>query len=203
MKTVDDIYLIKEDEFIRSSWEGGKTTQMFIYPRGSDYKSLNFKCRISSASVELEKTQFTKLKGVNRFITPLNKDLKLSHDLKEYIELKPYQIYEFDGEMNTYSIGKAVDFNLMLNGGAKGYLINELIKKESMIKIYPIDENSQDEFEIFYSNEMKLTFIIENNTIILNPKELLIVNTNNIDRELDVKINSKKPCNTLRARVRI
>ncbi|MDR7856620.1 HutD family protein [Tissierella sp.] len=195
--------IIKEDEFITSEWSGGKTTEMFIYPKDSNYKSMDFKCRISSATVELEESEFTKLKEVNRFITPLNKELRLTHDLQKYIELKPYEIYEFDGEMSTYSIGKVIDFNLMLANGAKGYLINERVKEESIIKILPTNVNYQEEFEIFYSHEMSISFIADDKEIILNPNELLVISISNKDIELDIKIKSKTPCNLLRTRIMI
>lgn len=200
---LDKITIIKENEFITSEWSGGKTTQMFIYPKNSNYKSLDFKCRISSATVELEESEFTKLKNVNRFITPLNKRLKLTHDSQEYIELEPYEIYEFDGETSTYSIGKVVDFNLMLANGAKGYLINECIKGESIIKVLPIDVNFQEGFEVFYSHEASITFFIDDNEIVLEPKELLVININNREIELDTKIKTNICCNILRARVMI
>ena len=32
--------LIKEDDYITTEWSGGKTTQIFIYPEGSNYKEL-------------------------------------------------------------------------------------------------------------------------------------------------------------------
>lgn len=200
---LEQIKIIKKDEFITSKWSGGKTTEMFIYPKGSNYESLDFKCRISSATVELEESQFTKLKKVNRFITTLNKELKLTHDSQNYIELKPYEIYEFDGEISTSSIGKVVDFNLMLANGAKGYLINESIEEEAIIEILPIDMNYKEEFEIFYSHELGVTFIIDSNEVILMPRELLIININDKDRISYFKIKSGKPCNILRARVKI
>lgn len=198
-----DQIITKKDEFITSDWSGGKTTEMFIYPRGSNYKSLDFKCRISSATVELEESDFTRLKNVNRFITTLDNKIKLTHDYQNYIELKPYEIYEFDGGITTYSIGKVVDFNLMLANGAKGYLINESIDEESIIEVLPIDGSYEKEFEVFYSHEQSVTFIIDNNETILMPRELLILNINNKDRISYFKIKSGKPCNILRARVKI
>ncbi len=122
--------LIKENEYITTEWSGGKTTELFIYPENTRYKDFNFKFRISSATVELEKSEFTKLPHIYRFITPLDNDLKLTHDNTDYINLKPYEIYEFQGDNHTSSFGKARDFNLMLRDGAKGQLQSICINRE-------------------------------------------------------------------------
>lgn len=122
--------LIKENEYITTEWSGGKTTELFIYPENTRYKDFNFKFRISSATVELEKSEFTKLPHIYRFITPLDNDLKLTHDHIDYINLKPYEIYEFQGDNHTSSFGKARDFNLMLRDGAKGQLQSICINRE-------------------------------------------------------------------------
>ena len=91
----------------------------------------------------------------------------------------------------------------MLANGAKGYLINESIEEEAIIEVLPIDGNHQEEFEIFYSHELSVTFIIDSNEVILMPNELLIIKINNKDRISYFKIKSGKPCNILRARVKI
>ena len=90
--------IIKTDEYITSQWSGGKTTELFIYPKDSKYKELDFKFRISSAAVELEQSEFTILEKVYRFITPLDNSLKLTHDGKDYIQLN--YLYDLENVRN-------------------------------------------------------------------------------------------------------
>ena len=41
------IEIIKSDAFKESKWSGGITTQLYIYPKDSDYQKRNFNFRIS------------------------------------------------------------------------------------------------------------------------------------------------------------
>lgn len=200
---INYIKIIKEDEFITSEWMGGKTTQMFIYPNNSNYKTLDFKWRISFATVELEESEFTKLEGVNRFITPLNKELTLTHDFSNYIKLNPYDIYEFDGRIGTYSRGKVVDFNLMISNGARGNLVKEYIEEETIIEIALSHNEYLESFEVFYSYESRLTITLNKEEIILNSNELLLINMDDKEVEVDIKIKAEYPCSVLRATITI
>ena len=108
------------DQFSTSVWSGGKTTQLFIYPENADYGEGNFQVRISSATVELQKSEFTSLPGVKRYLMTLKGDLDMIHGVNTKVELKPYEVDCFDGGTPTVSYGKVVDFNLMLKNGAEG-----------------------------------------------------------------------------------
>ncbi|MGJ0846101.1 HutD family protein [Tissierella praeacuta] len=193
--------LIKENDYITTEWSGGKTTQLFIYPEDSNYDARNFKFRLSSATVELGESEFTKLEGIHRFITPLNGELKLTHNHKDYINLKPFEIYEFDGGINTTSYGIVKDFNLMLGNGVKGELESIYIDREySLIK-----ENQSNFNEIFYfiyayNNIVYISFNKEIN--IIKPFEIFLIKLNeNLD--LNLNINSQNPSDILLARIYI
>lgn len=193
--------LIKQNDYITTEWSGGKTTQLFIYPEDSNYDARNFKFRLSSATVELGESEFTKLEGIHRFITPLNGELKLTHNHKDYINLKPFEIYEFDGGINTTSYGIVKDFNLMLGNGVKGELESIYIDREySLIK-----ENQSNFNEIFYfiyayNNIVYISFNKEIN--IIKPFEILLIKLNgNLD--LNLNINSQNPSDILLARIYI
>ena len=77
----------REKDFKTSNWSGGITTELFIYPREADYKKRDFLFRLSSATVDLDRSDFTPLPGFFRFISPLNGDLKISHDEKNFTKL--------------------------------------------------------------------------------------------------------------------
>ncbi|MBU5427022.1 HutD family protein [Tissierella pigra] len=192
--------LIKEDDYIMTEWSGGKTTQIFIYPEGSNYKELNFKFRLSSATVELEKSEFTKLEGVNRFITSLDNGLKLTHNHKKYINLKPFEVYEFDGGIDTTSYGMARDFNLMLRDGVEGQLESIYIDKECLI-VEEVPSDFKEVFYFIYACDNEVYVDIKEDTKPISPFQTLLVRSNN--NILNLKLRSEKPVNILIAKIYI
>lgn len=178
--------IIRVEEFTTTSWSGGETTELFIYPEGAQYREKNFQFRISSATVELEESDFTKLKGINRYISPLDGDLKLTHDGKNFVNLKPFQVYEFQGGLDTTSYGKVRDFNLMLRDRAKGKLESIKIDKEVSLC------TGNNVFDIFYSYEGYFEFEVNGEKFTLKPNELLILNTKEFNNTIDIKISSKE-----------
>lgn len=191
-----NIKLLTNDDYLTSVWSGGKTTQFYIYPEDAIYKELNFKFRISSATVELDKSEFTKLDGVHRFITPLNKELKLTHNHKDFVELKPFDVYEFEGGIDTTSFGTARDFNLMLANGAKGKLENIFVEKN-----YKLGRSlNNNQFIFLFNYESKVEIVINDTRYVLNPMDSLFISVDE-ETNLDISINSDKKCNMLMARI--
>lgn len=124
----------KTEDFVTSKWSGGSTTELYIYPPQSVYREGNFKCRISSATVEVEKSEFTSLPGVKRYLSIFSGELKMIHGEKEEVILEPFEVDCFDGGVPTVSYGKVVDFNLMLKNGADGEMqVKEMQAEEKMI----------------------------------------------------------------------
>lgn len=66
-------------DFRTSTWSGGTTTELFLYPENGSYAARDFLFRISSATVDLEESDFTPLQGVERYITPLEGSFVLAH----------------------------------------------------------------------------------------------------------------------------
>lgn len=110
----------KEKEFKTSLWSGGSTTELYIYPEDAQYKEGNFQCRISSATVEVDQSEFTSLPGVKRYLSIFSGHLDMIHGEADKVSLEPYEVDCFDGGVSTVSYGKVVDFNLMLKNGADG-----------------------------------------------------------------------------------
>lgn len=79
------VSIFTECDFKTSSWAGGITKQMYIYPKSSIYKKRNFYIRISTATVENGKSTFTNLKGYDRFLMILKGEISISHDSKNYV----------------------------------------------------------------------------------------------------------------------
>lgn len=126
------IEIIKSDAFKESKWSGGITTQLYIYPKDSDYQKRNFNFRISIATTELMESNFTKLEGVKRVISILEGKMQLSHKNKYDITLTPYEIDRFDGNWDTISKGKVKDFNLMLKDCDGDFLYKEINSDENL-----------------------------------------------------------------------
>ena len=64
-----NIRVIDPSCFHTSVWSGGKTTELYLYPFDGSYAERRFLFRISSASVDLAESHFTKLEGVTRYLT--------------------------------------------------------------------------------------------------------------------------------------
>ena len=59
------------EEYTVSQWAGGATTQLYIYPEHADYSRRDFIFRLSSATVECERSEFTSLPEVDRILMVL------------------------------------------------------------------------------------------------------------------------------------
>lgn len=108
---------IRQEQFVVSQWSGGKTTQLAISPKEAVYADREFLWRLSSATVELEESDFTPLPDYNRLISVLEGEMRLDHGGEETVHIQPYTVYSFDGGVPTHSEGRCVDFNLMLRKG--------------------------------------------------------------------------------------
>lgn len=108
-----------------SDWSGGRTTQIAIFPKDCSYKQRNFIWRASTASVDLEESDFTLLPDYTRLIAAINGSMELSHSGKDaYCTVSGNTVYAFDGAEQTHCVGCADDLNLMLKKGlAAGSLL--------------------------------------------------------------------------------
>lgn len=105
-----------------TSWSGGTTTQIAIYPETCEYGNRDFIWRISSAMIELEESDFTSLPGYDRILLVLEGEVILSHEAERVSRLSQYQQDRFDGAGSTKSFGKIRDFNLMYRKGGDATL---------------------------------------------------------------------------------
>ncbi|NYB73441.1 HutD family protein [Sedimentibacter hydroxybenzoicus DSM 7310] len=193
--------LITEDEYITTAWSGGKTTQLFIYPEEADYSRRNFKFRLSSATVESEKSEFTKLEGVYRFITPLDGQLKLTHNHIQYIDLQPFEVYEFDGNKDTVSFGKVRDFNLMLRSGAEGKLDSICINKEQLF-VEEINGDFKEFFYFIYACSKDVSVDVDGKGYNINQFQTLLIKVES-ECVLNIKISSMGNADILAAKIYI
>ncbi|MEL3908374.1 MAG: HutD family protein [Treponemataceae bacterium] len=130
---------ISKDMFVQTNWSGGKTEEIFIYPESAEYSKRNFDVRISTATVELERSAFTILPKTKRIITPLSGRLKLfelvnDKELKLAC-LKPFEFFNFSGETPIISYGVCRDFNIMTSEkfSAETFLLNSTQPKLELV----------------------------------------------------------------------
>ncbi len=119
-----------------SHWSGGTTTQLYIYPETAEYAKRNFLFRLSSATVEGERSDFTRLEGVRRILMVLEGALHLTFEGQSETALLPYEQVAFDGGGHTQSRGRATDYNAMMRGGTQAEVIS-LVLQEGEEKLMP------------------------------------------------------------------
>ncbi len=198
-------YIIKETDYIKATWSGGETTQIMIYPPESNYTKRDFNFRISSATVDLDRSNFTDLEGIYRFITPLNTSLMLTHDKINFVKLKPFEIYGFSGEIPTESYGKVIDFNLMLGNNSKGRLKSVDVSREVEIKLFEdeVFKFGNENFETIFSPDQNLEILFKDEKIKLEKMNTLVLRANVIDDSISISINCKKNANILIAQISV
>lgn len=123
------ITVIRKEEQETKEWSGGTTTQLYIYPENSSYKARNFQFRISTASVDVEESTFTRLPNVSRSIMILEGKMDLFHKGQHNIKLNKFETDNFSGDWDTTSRGKVIDFNLMTTGENSGSIDSSILKK--------------------------------------------------------------------------
>ena len=109
--------VLKPSDYLTTRWSGGSTTQLAIAPEGAVYADRDFLWRISSATVELDESDFTPLPDYRRLISTVQGDMTLSHNGDASLTLHPGDVHTFDGGDATHSAGRCTDFNLMLRKG--------------------------------------------------------------------------------------
>ncbi|MGX6979848.1 HutD family protein [Vagococcus elongatus] len=107
-----EIVHLTSADYKLSNWSGGKTREIFLSPFGGNYELRAFDFRISSAVIELQQSEFTPLPNFKRKLMPLTDSITLKQN-EQVIELKPFDVFSFDGSIPTTSYGQCIDFNLI------------------------------------------------------------------------------------------
>jgi uncharacterized protein len=165
--------IITSDNFKPKSWPGGTTTELFIFPQTADYTQRNFQFRISTATVESDRSDFTQLRGISRKLMVLSGNIILNHEDHYSRQLSKFDTDEFEGEWRTSSQGKCTDFNLMTTGKTKGVLAAIIIEKNHTAR-YKINGFSDWLFMYLYSG--KVSIDLNNKPSIIDKGDLLVVN---------------------------
>lgn len=160
--------LLTSLDFTTSVWSGGTTTQLYIYPPESSYAERDFHIRISSATVEVAVSTFTKLPNFQRVLMILFGELEITHQNRYSKLLKQYECDYFSGAWDTTAIGKVIDFNLMTAPGLKGELTHiNLAKNEN----YSLQKKSNEVLKAIYLYQGEL----KTSQHIIKANELLVI----------------------------
>jgi environmental stress-induced protein Ves len=182
------IDILKAADFKTTKWEGGSTTELFIYPLTSNYESRNFDFRISSATVEIEQSNFTKLPEISRQLMVLSGSIKVSHKNHRAVQLHNNDIDSFEGNWETSAVGTCVDFNLMTKGKTKGKISSVPVSEDKTLN-FKLDATC--EFIIFYPYDGKLQVDFSSEKRNVNQGELLVIQQPNNEV---VKLQSPENC---------
>ena len=166
--------IIHAENFKINNWSGGTSAQLFIYPPTAEYLQRNFIFRLSTAIVNIEKSEFTSLPGVSRHLMVLEGETVLTHENHHSKKLGKFDIDEFEGDWKTSSIGKCTDFNLMTTGKARGELSSIFIEKHQLSE-YHIDNKLSWLF--IYSFSGKTNIKLANQTKLLNQGSVMVLNS--------------------------
>jgi environmental stress-induced protein Ves len=164
------VKIIRKSEQIASAWSGGTSTQLYIYPENSNYAERDFLFRISTATVDVEESVFTRLPGISRQLMILEGTLKLEHTGKYTKTLKKFETDSFEGDWETKGFGKVTDFNLMTTGKVRGSIKVKSLKTGKSFKFRLVN---QEQVVGFYTYKGKFTYETRNETITLNEKDFL------------------------------
>lgn len=175
-----EILIIPKQSHKTTNWSGGTTTELFIYPKGSDYQKRNFLFRVSTATIEIEDSQFTKLADVNREIMILDGKIELIHEGRYSKTLGKFDTDTFSGEWDTRSIGKATDFNLMAKGGVSGHIRHLGLSAESA---QTVSFGAKTQKALFYIYSGKLQ--IDDKTV--ESGDVLFFDTQSDIKNIDIK----------------
>jgi environmental stress-induced protein Ves len=188
--------LIRKQELIISRWSGGTRTQFAIYPETSNYEAQNFKWRISTASIDVEESQFTLLPGYHRELIVLEGRLLLEHEGHHSCILQTFEQDSFEGGWNTRSQGMAKDFNITFSiecyGKLKVFTIKsgELLNQESPLeKIEKM--NHEQRCRAFYctNGELKMVWGDEE-PVVLKAGDLLLLSESTRFPETTIEISN-------------
>ncbi|WP_430400647.1 HutD family protein [Flavobacterium sp.] len=156
--------IISKKDLITTTWQGGTTTELYIYPEDSNYQERNFEFRLSSAQVNLEESQFTSLPNIDRELMVLDGSIEITHENQYSKRLNKFNVDSFKGDWKTSSKGTCTDFNLMsnVNYNCKIEVVTSSENQKKKLK------NSSD-FLILYNYKGEV--LIKNENILFRLKE--------------------------------
>ena len=177
--------------YITTSWSGGTTTQLYLYPENSQYKNLDFLFRLSKATIEQNETYFTPLAGVKRSLMLLEGELTLIHEKQAPKELQRFEVDDFVGDWHTRSVGKAMDFNLMCREDAQGTLKKRILKNARPRRFWQENPIANYKALAYFLYDGSIEVLIGKNSYLLTSQELLVIFPEGNEQSIRIKAHEK------------
>lgn len=178
------ISVLSQADYHTSAWAGGSTTQLAIFPVSAVYAKRNFLWRLSSATVEAERSLFTALPGVKRHLMPLEGTVELCHAGQPALKLHPFEVDVFDGGAETESIGQCTDFNLMTRETCEGALLSFLCGSAGIERMLSSEQDCPVT-EAFYAADGEVIAESGGTTYVVPQGGLLLMQ---LEREMTVSV---------------
>ena len=147
---------------IVSTWKGGKTEQLCIVPESASLQERNFDIRISSATIDLERSEFSDFTGYRRYLMKLEGDITLLIDDKTII-IKRDEAFEFMGDEKVISISRepSRDFNVIIKKDKKADISikeNEKLNTNKGEYIFSLEKakingNEVDKYDLYEADD--------------------------------------------------
>lgn len=164
--------IIRSEEFNTINWAGGTSTQLYIYPPTSNYQRRDFDFRLSTATVEVKKSEFTSLPGISRKLMILEGVIEITHENNYSKKLGKFDTDAFEGVWKTSSVGKCIDFNLMTQGDTSGEISALFLEKNQIVNL-PLGKET--DFLILYVLSGEINLTANNETHQLQKGNLLVI----------------------------
>ena len=196
--------IIRKNEAKKTAWSGGTVSELYIYPENADFRNRDFIFRISTATVDVEKSDFTLFEDYSRIIKTLDNELLLTHNDNEKVALSKYQPHVFYGGDKTTSSGKVNDHNfIMKRGVCYGDVMGMSIAKGSVI--YPRKGNDpcDEVFEIVYCAKGRLIFKVNDEEHHIDQGDVLMIDHKTLGKDYLFSNEEDQLCDIVIATARI
>ena len=195
--------IIKAEEMQKLLWSGGSKVDIYTFPENATSDDDNFIFSIGSATVDVEKSNFTFFKNCNRIIMTLDNPLTLIHNQGNPIYLEAYEPHSFSGEDETISFGKVSDYNLLMDRDLCEGSMQVLLMTPGS-KLYPslTSGTKQNTVEVYYCCQGAVSVLFNDTAEILNEKDALIVSCDKSKSPAIIN-NTEEDCRLIKTKVSI
>ena len=196
--------IIRKNKARKTVWSGGTVSELFIYPENAEFKDRDFIFRISTATVDVERSDFTFFDGYSRIIMTLDNEFILTHNDGEKVVLSRYQPHVFYGGDKTTSSGKVNDYNLIMKTGVcSGDVLGMSITNGSVV--YPRKGNDpcDEKFEIVYCAKGRLTFKVNDVKHRIDQGDILMIDHGTLGKDYVFSNEEGQLCDIIIATARI
>lgn len=165
------------NQFNKTQWSGGSTTELYISPTGSSFKSGQYDFRLSLAEIKDTPSVFTSLPGTQRTFTLLTGGVTLKHQGHHERELKPLDQDQFEGAWQTESLGTGTVFNLISKDVTSSMLMHKGLAIGEILELSAAQEN-QMAFAYLLNGVLEIAYAEEKH--LLQSDELLVLKNESI-----------------------